>query len=216
MTNQSENDRIAEATYPQVIDRLRAQLAFLVTCDRLKNVVRTTHLHDGSRAENSAEHSWHLALTALTLAEYAPPDVNLPRVVELLVIHDLVEIYAGDLYFGATDEQHDEQALQEQAAAQALFGLLPVDRRGHFQKLWEEFEAKQTSEARFAKALDALQPMLLTWGEGGKGCLEREPDLTARRLLMLKEKHLQAFPALWRWAQQMIDEATRLGTIAAG
>lgn len=195
--------------------RLDDQIAFLLTCDRLKRVERTTFLHDGSRPENSAEHSWHLALMALTLGEYAPPGTDLGQVVRLLLVHDLVEIHAGDMPFDVPADQLAQQSENERRAAQALLGPLPAPQADQFQALWEEFEAAQTPEARFARALDALQPMLLTWGEGGLGCAARSPDLTRERVLGLKEPRLGAFPALWQRAQKMLEEAVEAGLLPA-
>lgn len=192
---------------------LNTQLAFLLACDGLKAVQRTTFLHDGSRAENSAEHSWHLALMALTLAEYAPAGTDLNQVVNLLIIHDLVEIGAGDLPFDCPAEAHAAQQQREQVAADALFGLLPAQQAAQFQALWQEFEEQLTVEARFARALDALHPMLLTWGRGGVGCLERAPELTGERVRKLKEPRLREFPALWQAAQTMLAEAVRAGLL---
>ncbi|WP_221089612.1 HD domain-containing protein [Deinococcus aquaedulcis] len=200
---------------PRLDPRLGAQLDFLLTCDRLKAVQRTTWLHDGTRPENSAEHSWHLALMALTLMDCAPAGTNGARVVELLLIHDLVEIGAGDLHFDASAEAHAQQAQAEAAAAKQLFGLLPEPQRTAFLELHAEFEAAQTTEARFARALDALQPMLLTWAGGGLGCAEREPQLTATRLRALKEPRLRDFPALWTLAQAVMDTAVEAGTLPA-
>ena len=196
--------------------RLAAQLDFLLTCDRLKLVTRTTRLHDGSRAENSAEHSWHLALLALTLGEYAPAGTDVGHVIRLLLVHDLVEIGAGDLHFDAGAEAKAMQVKAEEQAAAQLFGLLPAPQSAEFRALWDEFEAQQTAEARFARALDALQPMLLTWGRGGLGCQAEFPELTQARLLALKEPSLGEFPTLWQAAQHLLAEAEAAGTIAAG
>lgn len=195
--------------------RLRAQIGFLMTCDRLKTVQRSTFLHDNSRPENSAEHSWHLALMALTLAEHAPPTTDTGHVVRLLLVHNLVEIHAGDLHFAADQATQERQTKAEGEAAQTLFSLLPRDQRATFHALWEEFEAQHTAEARFARALDALQPMLLTWA-GGSGCSEQEPELTAERVLHLKEPRLREFLALWALAQTVISEAVTAGTLPAG
>jgi putative hydrolase of HD superfamily len=195
--------------------RLDDQIAFLLTCDQLKNVTRTTRLHDDSRFENSAEHSWHLALMVLTLGESAPAGTNLNRVTELLLVHDLVEIYAGDTFFDVSSEAHRQQAEDEGRAAGRLFSLLPEDQRGRFHGLWQEFEARQTPEARFARALDALQPLLLSWGPGGVGCTARHPDLTRERLLGLKQRHLEDFPDLWAYTQRLLDTAVRNGTMPA-
>ncbi|WP_309572203.1 HD domain-containing protein [Deinococcus sp.] len=193
---------------------LPEQVAFLLACDRLKAVQRSTCLHDGGRAENSAEHSWHLAMMALTLAEHAPAVTDIGRVIRLVLVHDLVEIHAGDLHFAAPQSEHDAQALAEEEAAHTLFGLLPQYQRAEFHALRAEFGARQTQEARFARALDALQPMLLTWGAGGLGCAEREPELTASRVLHLKASALRDFPALWTFAQEVVRGAVASGTLA--
>ncbi|GGN39409.1 HD domain-containing protein [Deinococcus daejeonensis] len=116
-------------------DRLQQQVTFLLTCDRLKHVRRSTYLHDASRAENSAEHSWHLALMAQTLGEYAPPGTDMEHVTRLLLTHDLVEIHAGDLHFAAPDEQQAAQAQAEADAARQLFSLLPPDQAQVFHAL---------------------------------------------------------------------------------
>ena len=196
--------------------RLTQQLEFILVCDQLKRVQRTTYLHDGSRAENSAEHSWHLAVMALTLGEYAPVGTDLEHVLRLLLVHDLVEIKAGDLHFDAAPEALARKASDEAAAARQLFGLLPPQQSATFMALWEEFEAQETPEARFAKALDALQPMLLTWGASGAGCTNRYPELTQARVLRLKERHLAGFPALWEAAQATLQAAVSAGTMPRG
>lgn len=194
---------------------LADQVAFLLTCDRLKAVTRTTFLHDGTRAENSAEHSWHLALMATTLAEHAPPGTDVNHVIRLLLVHDLVEIHAGDLHFAAPPAEHAAQAQAKEDAAHTLFTLLPEPQRADFHALHAEFVARATPEARFARALDVLQPLLLTWGEGGVGCAEREPGLTATRVLALKEHALRDFPALWRLAREVVAAAVTAGTLPA-
>ena len=187
------------------MNRLSSQTEFLLICDRLKTVTRQNRLHDGSRDENSAEHSWHLALMALTLGEYAAPGTDLAQVTRLLVTHDLVEVYAGDAYFELPDEQMAAYRVKERQAASRLFGQLPEDQQALFTALWEEFEARQTPEARFAKALDALHPLLLTWGKGGKGT--RYLELTAERVLRRKYLDIGAFPALWELVEQTVAEA---------
>lgn len=195
---------------------LEAQIAFLLACDQLKVVQRTTFLHDGSRAENSAEHSWHLSLMALTLGGHSPTGTDLNQVVKLLLVHDLIEIGAGDLHFDSRPEAHAAQKARETAAAEALFGLLPSGQAAEFHALWHEFEEQATVEARFARALDALQPMLLTWGRGGLGCSDRYPELTRERLLKLKEPRLKEFPPLWQAAQDILKNAVQCGTLAEG
>lgn len=169
-------------------DRIRAQLTFLAEADRMKTILRASPLAAADRRENDAEHSWHLALMVLVLAEYAPEPVDVGRTLALVVVHDLVEVYAGDSpVFG--DEARRDQVAREQAAADRLFGLLPPDQTKAIRELWDEFEARETPEARFAKSMDRLEPMLLNWlGRGGTwrspGCTEatvraREADVVA-------------------------------------
>ena len=143
------------------------QIRFVLEADRLKTVLRQTTITDGSRQENTAEHSWHLALMALALAEHAPPGTDLGRVTAMVVLHDLVEIDAGDLflYSGADALARQEEA--ERAAADRLFAILPAPQAAEVRGLWEEFEERRTPEARFARALDRLQPMLLNMQTGG-------------------------------------------------
>lgn len=156
--------------------RLQAQLDFLLEADRLKSVTRATPLADNSRAENSAEHSWHLALFALTLAEQAPAGVDPFRVIQMLILHDIVEIDAGDTpIHGVVD--HAAVARAEAAAADRLFGLLPPDQAGAFRAIWDEFEAAETPDAIFAKALDRAQPLMLNHASGGGSWLEFDVTL---------------------------------------
>ena len=149
-------------------DPLDSQLRFVLEADRLKTVLRQSPISDGSRRENSAEHSWHLALMAVVLAGHAPPGTDLGRVGAMLVLHDLVEIDAGDLflYSGAAALARQEEA--ERAAADRLYAILPAPQAADMRGLWEEFEERRTPEARFARALDRLQPMLLNMlNDGG-------------------------------------------------
>ena len=145
-------------------DRITEQLAFLAEIDALKSVVRQSPLANRSRRENSAEHSWHLAMFALVLAD--DETVDTAQVVRLLLVHDIVEIDAGDAPIHGNHDAQDIEA-RENAAAQRLFGLLPDDQAAKFAVLWREFEAAETPEARFAKALDRLQPLLLNTLTGG-------------------------------------------------
>src|SRR5438132_9302869 len=140
--------------------RLTGQIDFLVEADKLKTITRRTPLTDLSRFENSAEHSWHLALAAMVLREYAPAGLDLLRVLELVTIHDLVEIDAGDTFAYDVSAQQTRVA-RENAAADRIFGLLPAEQGAYIRRLWEEFEAQETGESRFANALDRLQALLL-------------------------------------------------------
>lgn len=147
-------------------ERLAAQLRFIAEADKLKTVLRASPLAAADRRENDAEHSWHLALMVILLAEYADEPIDVGHAVKLVVIHDLVEIYAGDspvFVPGAATDQVE----REEAAAERLFGLLPADQATEIRALWDEFEAGRTPEARFGKAMDRLEPMLLNWLDGG-------------------------------------------------
>ncbi|GAB3295618.1 HD domain-containing protein [Parasphingorhabdus pacifica] len=152
---------------PEVLPaRLRAQFGFLIEVDKLKTILRQSPLAAEQRRENDAEHSWNLALMVPVLAEYADEPIDVARTTKLVVLHDLIEIYAGDtpLY---DDEGRTGQQAREEAAADRIFGLLPEDQAGEFRELWDEFEARRTPEARFAKATDRLQPLLLNWMDRG-------------------------------------------------
>ena len=146
--------------------RIDQQLAFLVEADKLKSVLRATTLCDGSRRENSGEHSWHIALYALVMAEHSESPVNVERVIKMLLIHDLVEIDAGDTPIHG-DHDPAEMAAVEQAAADRLFGILPADQTREFRALWEEFEAAETDDAVFAKSIDRVQPVISNLESGG-------------------------------------------------
>lgn len=139
--------------------RLTRQLDFLIEIDKLKNILRRAPLADGSRVENTAEHSWHLAMMAMILAERANEPVDVAHVVRMLLVHDIVEIDAGDT-FAYDIAGNLDKAQREQRAADRLFGLLPDDQALEMRALWNEFEARSTAEARFANALDRLMPLL--------------------------------------------------------
>ena len=146
--------------------RLDAQFAFLREADKLKTVLRASRLIDGSRRENSAEHSWHIMLYAMVLAEQAGPDVEISRVLKMLLLHDLVEIDAGDAPIHSNVD-HAAMALKEQAAADRLFALLPDDQARDFRALWDEFEAAISPDAVFAKSIDRVQPPVANLASGG-------------------------------------------------
>jgi putative hydrolase of HD superfamily len=191
-------------------ERLARQIAFLVEADRLKTILRRTPLGDNSRAENSAEHSWHLALAAMALHEYGPEGMDTSRVIELVVVHDLVEIDAGDT-FAYDVAGHDTKADRERAAADRVFGLLPADQGLRFRGLWEEFEAMSTPEARFANALDRLQALLQNMQAGGGSwaayAVTREQVL--RRMAPVES----ALPDVWPFVCEVIDRYCAMGAI---
>ena len=180
-------------------NRLDAQMAFLMEADKLKQIVRGTTLADGSRYENSGEHSWHIALFALVLGADAPSDVKVDRVIKMLLLHDIVEIDAGDApIFG--DHNATEMAAKEEAAATRLFGLLPPDQAQSFRALWDEFEAAQTPDARFAKSLDRFQPPNQNLASGGGSWMEYNTDYSQFEA-RVGNKIKRGAPWLWTWLQ---------------
>lgn len=195
---QIQQDRI-EVTPPD----LERQLAFLREIDRLKSVVRLSPLIDRSRRENSAEHSWHIAMYALVLAQYAAGSVDVLRVVKMLLIHDIVEIDAGDVPFHVP-ATHAGQEERERLAAERLFGLLPDAQAAEFRELWFEFEAAKSDDAKFAKALDRFQPMLHNAATDGGTWIECEVTLE-----QIKARCRQPIeggaPALWEAALGMAE-----------
>ncbi len=148
-------------------DALDRQIGFLLEIDRLKLVERASPIADGSRPENSGEHSWHLAMFAVVLADQAAPDVSIDRVIRMLLLHDIVEIDAGDIPIHAASAGSAAQAQAERAAADRLFGMLPAVQGAALRALWDEFEAGETPDARFARALDRCQPPLMNLAAGG-------------------------------------------------
>ena len=192
--------------------RLAEQIAFLVEIDQLKTVVRQNLIADGSRQENTAEHSWHLAMCALILAEYANEPIDVARVVNMLLVHDLVEIDAGDLFVYGTAEQMAAQEVNEQAAAQRIFGMLPVDQSARLQAVWEEFEAKETPESKFAKAVDRVQPMLLNLASGG-GSWERHGITADQPLALINRTVPPGSTVLAEYAREVIRVSVEVGAL---
>ncbi len=181
--------------------RLDAQMAFLMEADKLKAITRATRNHDG-RYENSAEHSWHLALFALVLGEHADDAVSIERVIRMLLIHDIVEIDAGDApIFGQVDTAAQEAA--EAAAAKRLFGMLPADQASEMLSLWREFEADETPDAKFAKSLDRFQPPNMNLACGGGSWTDYNVD-HATFETRLSPKISRGAPTLWGWLQPRV------------
>jgi putative hydrolase of HD superfamily len=183
--------------------RLEQQIAFLNEADKLKSVTRGTLLCDASRAENSAEHSWHLTLYALVLADQAGPDVDITRVIKMLILHDLVEIDAGDNPIFGSYDTADMEA-QEQLAANRIFGILPKDLRDDLRATWEEFEANETPTARFAKSLDRFQPPMQNLAAGGGSWVEY--NVTEAQFVEKVGRKIQTgAPGLWEFARARVS-----------
>ena len=192
-------------------DRLEQQIAFIVEIDRLKSVVRQNYLADGSRRENTAEHSWHVTLMAMILSEHAAEAVDSARVLELLLVHDLVEIDAGDTFaYDSVGEQ--SKAAREQAAAERIFGLLPAAQAERLRAAWDEYEASETPEARFALSLDRLMPMIhnsLTEGRAWQA-----NGVTADKVRHRAESISRGAPALGALAGKLIASSVAAGFLA--
>ncbi len=196
-------------------NRLKEQVNFIVEADNLKKIYRRNYLNDGSRFENDAEHSWHLGLMSLLLFEYAEGKDSLDplRVLKMVLIHDIVEIDAGDTYC-YDDFSAEEKHQREQKAAERLFSLLPVDQAGEFKNIWEEFEEGKSPEARFAAALDRFQPLLLNYISGGKSW--REHGVTREQVIQRNEKIQDGAPELWDFVQGLIEDAVGKGYFGTG
>jgi putative hydrolase of HD superfamily len=190
------------------MDRLAQQIQFILEIDKLKSVYRRTYLINGERRENSAEHSWHLALLALVLAEHANEPLDVARVVKMVLIHDIVEVDAGDTYI--YDAQGDKVE-RERLAAIRLFGLLPADQAEEFRNLWEEFESGASPEARFAAALDRFIPQLHNFHTGGRSW--QEHGITAERVLTRNVEISEGSVVLWQWTQMLIGNAVTKGIL---
>jgi putative hydrolase of HD superfamily len=192
-------------------DRLAQQLAFLLELDKAKHVLRQNPLADGSRRENDAEHMWHLALLVIVLAEHAAEPIDVLRVLKLVLLHDIVEIDAGDVFLYDTEGRAAKEE-KEKEAADRIYGLLPDDQRDELRGLWEEFEQRRTPESRFAAAVDRLQPLLLNTANGGE--VWTRHGITGDRVLDKNRPIGDMAPALWERAQQLITQAVEKGYLA--
>ena len=190
------------------MERLKKQLEFCREIDELKYILRQSYLLRGDRRENDAEHSWHFATMAILMEEYAKVPVDILKVIKMILIHDLVEIDAGDTYCYDEDGNADK-LVREMKAADRIFNILPEDQAAELRSLWDEFEAQETAEAAYAAALDRLQPLMHNYFTEGKSW--RENKIT-RSQVMERNKHIEdGAPALWDYAQWMINDATEKG-----
>ncbi len=192
-------------------ERLEAQLGFALEAEKLKQVFRQTLLLGDRRRENDAEHSWHLSLMAVLLVEYAAAEVDLLKVIEMLLIHDVVEIDAGDTFVYDVAGNEDK-AQREQQAADRLFGLLPADQAQAYRALWDEFEQRQSAEARYAAALDRLQPLLLNFYSDGAAW--QRHGIKKAQVIAHNEHIGEGAPVLWELARKLIDAAVAKGILA--
>ncbi|ENN6983302.1 HD domain-containing protein [Vibrio parahaemolyticus] len=191
------------------MERLEKQLALLIELDKLKSVLRRTRVKRAEgRLENSGEHSWHVALMAVLMEEHANAPVDICRVMKMLLIHDVIEIDAGDTFVYDTAATK-EQAEKEIKAAERLFGMLPTDQGQELLALWQEFEAAQSDDAKYAKALDRLIPMLLNYHNNGQSW--KENSVTREQALTINKRIEFGSVTLWDKAKELIEEATEKG-----
>jgi putative hydrolase of HD superfamily len=185
-------------------ERLKKQIDFILETDKLKKIYRKTYLADGTRFENDAEHSWHLALMAILLSEYSNRNVDILKVIKMVIIHDIIEIDAGDAY--CYDEAANEgKAEREMDAAKRIFALLPDDQHNEFMDLWLEFEENKSAEANFANALDRFQPVNLNYASGGVSW--QENSITSSQVINRNLPIEKGSERLWEYTKKIIDSA---------
>ena len=197
--NKEFMDKQIKENHTEEKNRLEQQLNFCLEIDKEKFIKRQTYLTDGQTKENDAEHAWHMAIMTMILSEYATEKIDVLKTIGMLLIHDLVEIDAGDTY--AYDEEGKKsQKQREEAAADRLFGLLPKDQAAQLRGLWEEFEARQTPEAKFARTMDCIQPLMLNAANNGKSWVEHGIHL--HQILGRNQHTAEGSEALWEYARQ--------------
>ncbi|HIT89479.1 MAG TPA: HD domain-containing protein [Candidatus Merdenecus merdavium] len=195
------------------MERLRKQIDFILELDKMKKVIRQTYLADGSRKENDAEHTWHLAMMCLILSEYANEKMDPCKAMELVLVHDLVEIYAGDTY--AYDEEGNKGKEEREAeAAKKIFGMLPEDQGRWMKDLFDEFEEGITMESKFANTLDKIQPILLNDASDGRSW--REHQVYVEQVLNRNKKTKDGSEKLWEYAKEIIDSNVMKGNLIKG
>ncbi|QUO31038.1 HD domain-containing protein [Faecalicatena sp. Marseille-Q4148] len=191
-------------------ERLQKQIAFIKEIDKVKSIFRQTYLADGTRKENDAEHSWHIALMAVLLKEYVSEDVDVAKVMTMVLLHDLVEIDAGDTY-AYDSEGAKSKREREVKAADRIFGILPEDQGMYFRELWEEFEAYETPDAKYAHLLDNFQPLLLNDASGGRSW--NEHGVHKSQIYKRNEKVQETSEEIWNTIQEVVESHIAKGNI---
>ena len=206
----SENTKSKMTEKKEQRKRLEQQIRFIIEADKVKSVFRQTYLADGSRKENDAEHSWHLALSAILLKEHMDAPVDLMKVIVMVLIHDLVEIDAGDTYAYDTEGLKTQKA-REDAAKERIFSILPEDQKQELISLFDEFEAFETAESKFAHAMDNLQPLMLNNSNGGNDW--KEHGVCADQVYGRQRKTRLGSEKIFEVVDQIIQENVKKGTI---
>ncbi len=193
-------------------ERLKKQLNFMLELDKMKNIYRQTYVLHEDRKENDAEHSWHLAILAFMLEEYAAEPIDTLKVIKMVLLHDVVEIDAGDTYL-YDEEGYKSKAEREEKAAQRIFGLLPDDQQDEYYALWREFEDDITYESRFASILDRMQPLLLNYTKGGIAW--KEHGVHKEQVLSRNRPYFDASHELAEVIESVIEDAAAKGWLKA-
>lgn len=191
-------------------ENLVKQIRFIKEIDKVKYIQRKTKLFNSDRNENDAEHSWHLALMALVLVEHSNKSVDLLKVIKMVLIHDIVEIDAGDTFIYDTQKNHSNTE-EELLAAKRIFGLLPTEQAEELIAIWEEFEAGETDEAKFARSMDRLEPLLQNTSNNGGTW--REFDVSYEKVHHKKSIIKEGSDTLWNFAEQLLDESVEKGIL---
>ncbi len=191
-------------------ENLLQQISFIKEIDKVKYIQRKTKLFNSDRNENDAEHSWHMALMAMVLAEHANEKVDILKVIKMVLIHDIVEIDAGDTFIYDTQKNHSNTE-EERLAANRIFGLLPKDQAEDFIAIWEEFEAGETKEAKFAKAMDRLEPLLQNTSNNGGTW--KEFGVTYDKVHHKKSVIKEGSETIWNYAENLINESVEKGIL---
>lgn len=194
------------------MERIDKQIEFILEIDKLKNVFRKSYVTGVERYENSAEHCWHVSVFASVFAEHADKDINLAKVVKMLLIHDIVEIDAGDTYF-FDDKGNADKLEREIKAAERIFGLLPEDQAREFRSAWEEYEARETDDAIFAYAMDRFIPVLHNFHTGGKSW--KEHGIRLEQVMTLRDPIEKGSKSLWVYAERLFQRAVEMGMLKA-
>lgn len=191
-------------------ERLLKQIDFIKEIDKIKYIQRKTKLFNSDRNENDAEHSWHLAVMAIVLAEHSDAEIDILKVVKMVLIHDIVEIDAGDTFIYDTKKSHSNTD-EERLAANRIFGLLPTEQAKEFIEVWEEFEAGESNEAKFAKAMDRLEPLLQNTSNNGGTWNEFEVNYA--KVYEKKSVIKEGSNSIWNYAENLIDESVDRGIL---
>lgn len=191
-------------------DKIKNQIAFIIEIDEMKRILRMNLHADGSKRENDAEHSWHLAVMAMLLEEYCADKVDIGRVIKIALVHDLVEVYAGDT-FAYDAKGYEDKEEREKQSADKLFGMLEPEQGAYFRALWDEFEAKETPESRYANAVDRLQPLILNYLTDGHTW--KLGDVHAPQILKRMDIIRTATPELWHIVEGIISTSIEKGIL---